>query len=117
MLDPPTRYLVEAEHAGAQGEGLIAADSSSADGQLLVPTRWWRYPERNRPGDTYEISVQRGVVDEVSAAPDPQAARHQGGYVEHRLAMGLPPGTHRVTLQAEGAPVRLRQLYAHTVQA
>ncbi len=117
VLDPPTRYLFEAEGAGAQGEGLIAADSSSADGQLLVPTRWWRYPERNRPGDTYEISVQRGVVDEVSAEPDPQAARHQGGYVEHRLAMGLPPGKHRVSVQAEGAPVRLRQLYAHTVQA
>jgi hypothetical protein len=61
--------------------------------------------------------VACGVVDEVGAEPNPQAARHQGGYVEHRLAMGLPPGKHRVSVQAEGAPVRLRQLYAHTVQA
>ncbi|MBL8619538.1 MAG: SGNH/GDSL hydrolase family protein [Deltaproteobacteria bacterium] len=117
VLDPPTRYLFEAAGAGPQGEGLIAEDSASADGQLLVPARWWRYPERSRPGDTYQISVQRGVVDEVSAALDPQAARHLGGYVEHRLAVGLSPGAHRLVLQAEGAPVHLRQLYAHTVQA
>ena len=117
MTDDTGGYAIEGSRSGPQGQGRNTADLSSADGQVTVPAGWWRRPGFNRTGDTYTIDVQRGVVSEVDAVVDRSRPRHSPRYLEHRLAIGLEPGPHRIELRALGAPVTLRKLYASRVQA